>query len=130
MVDTPQSTVPRPLTPGEEAVLVALITRGDPLSHSGVVTDNDRARWLAHVPRTRAGHRCGCGTCPSLTLLTPENATPPADGRRVLLEATTASALLLLVVADDHPNYLELTPLHDNVAHIQFPDPHDIDYPR
>jgi hypothetical protein len=54
----------RPLTPREEAVLVALSTRGEYMDNYATVTDEDRARWLRQVPHTRAGRRCDCGTCP------------------------------------------------------------------
>lgn len=65
-----------------------------------VVTDDDRARWRAQVPRTRAGRRCACGTCPSVVLTDPSGAAPDARSGRVLLEAGTAGALLLFVDGD------------------------------
>ena len=111
----------RPLTPREEAVLVALITQGDHMDNDATVTDDDRARWLRQVPHTRAGRRCDCGTCPSIELTNPAGATPDMQNSRVVLQASTTGALLLLFIDDDHLSYLELAPLDDGTTFQQFP---------
>ncbi len=82
----PSEHVLRPLTSREEAVLVALITRGDHMNNDATVTDDDRARWLRHVPRTSAGRRCECETCPSIELTDPAGAAPDIRNGRVVLE--------------------------------------------
>ena len=112
----------RQLTSREEAVLVALITRGDQMDNDVTVTDDDRARWLRQVPQTRAGRRCDCGTCPSIVLTDPAGVTPEVRNSRVVLEASTTGALLLLFIDDDRLSYLELAPLDDGTAFQQFPD--------
>lgn len=112
----------RPLTPREEAVLVALITRGEYMDNDATVTDEDRARWLMQVPHTRAGRGCDCGTCPSIELNDTAGATPDMQHSRVVLEAGTTGALLLLFIDDDHLSYLELAPLDDGTTFQQFPD--------
>lgn len=114
--------VPRPLTAREEAVLIALITRGHHMDNDGTVTDNDRARWLKQVPHTRAGGRCDCGACPTIELTDPAGATPEGRTSRVVLEASTTGALLLLFIDDDQLSYLELAPLDDGTTFQQFPD--------
>ncbi len=86
------------------------------------VTDEDRARWLTQVPHTRAGRRCDCGTCPSIELTDTAGATPDVPNSRVVLEASTTGALLLLFIDDDHLSYLELAPLDDGTTFQQFPD--------
>ncbi len=125
VVEQEQKAVPRELTSQEEAVLVALITRGPCLDEDFVITDDDRARWLAQVPQTRAGRRCGCGTCPSFELTDLAGATPGMDSSRVVLEASTTGALLMLFVDDDRLSYLELAPLDDK-SYSQFPDSRDL----
>ena len=111
----------RPLTPREEAVLVALITRGEYMDNDATVSDEDRARWLRRVPHTRAGRRCDCGACPSIELTDTARATPDMRNSRVVLEGSTTGALLLLFIDDDRPSYLELAPLDDGTTFQQFP---------
>jgi hypothetical protein len=113
---------PRPLTPRERGVLVALIERGTPAEP---VTDADRARWLEQVPSTLAGRACDCGTSPSIELTdaTGRNARP-TDGR-VVLEASAPDALLLLFVDDDRLSYLEVAPMDDDP--VVLPDADDVD---
>ena len=120
--DTPEH-VPRPLTSREQAVLVALITRGDHMDDDATVTDDDRSRWLRQVPHTRAGRRCDCGTCPSTELTDTAGATPDMRNSRVVLQASTPGVLLLLLfIDDDHLSYLELAPLDDGTTFQHFPD--------
>lgn len=127
MAELEPKAVPRRLTSVEEAVLVALIDRGVCLDEDVAVTEDDRARWRAQVAQTRAGRRCGCGSCPSIDLtdltdLTDlAGVTPDMEDSRVVLEASTTGALLLLFVDDDHLSSLELAPLNEQ-SHGQFPD--------
>lgn len=121
--------MPRPLTSREEAVLVALITQGTCLDDDVIVTDDDRARWLAQVPQTQAGRACGCGNCPSIELTDPAGATPDMHDSRVVLAASTAGALLLLFLDDDRLSYLELAPQDEGVTYHQFPEPRSVWFP-
>jgi hypothetical protein len=114
------------LTSREEAVLVALITRGGSMDDDATVTDDDRARWLSRVPHTRAGRRCACGTCPSLELTDAAGATPKVHDSRVVLEASTTGAMLLLFIDEDRLSYLELAPLDEGAAFQHFPDVQDL----
>ncbi|MEJ5868484.1 hypothetical protein WDV85_12135 [Pseudokineococcus sp. 5B2Z-1] len=121
----PPEVAPRPLTHREEAVLVALITRGAWAGDDGVVlTTDDRARWLAQVPTTRAGRRCTCGTCPSIELTDTAGWRPDAGDGRVVLQAGASGATLLLFVDEDRLSYLELAP--DASAFHDFPDPQEL----
>jgi hypothetical protein len=90
--------------------------------NDATVTDDDRARWLRQVPHTRAGRRCDCGTCPSFELTDPAGVTPDMRNSRVVLEASTTGALLLLFIDDDRLSYLELAPLDNDTTFQQFPD--------
>ncbi|MEJ5913169.1 hypothetical protein [Pseudokineococcus sp. 1T1Z-3] len=121
------SEVPRSLTPREEAVLVEMITRGRHQDDDVVVTAADRSRWLAQVPGTRAGARCGCGSCPSIELTDAAGETPDMQDDRVVLEAGATGALLLLFIDDDRLSYLELAPLSDKTSFRHFPDPQRLD---
>jgi hypothetical protein len=113
----------RALTDRELAVLSFMVEHGTP---AGVRVDGaDRARWHAQLAGTRAGRPCGCGTCPSVELTDADGVTPQADGRRVVLEAQTDEALLLLFVDDDRLSYLELAPLGERTFDA-FPEPADL----
>ncbi|GAA2034265.1 hypothetical protein WDZ16_16585 [Pseudokineococcus marinus] len=119
---------PRPLTLREEAVLVAMIERGVTMGDDTSVTDADRSRWLAQVPRTRAGRPCGCGTCPSIGLTDTDGSTPELHDDRVVLQASTTGALLLLFIDGDRLSELELAPLSDGTPFSQFPDPDGLSF--
>lgn len=117
--DHAQQQGPRALTSRERDVMVALI-RGASPDEGVAVSPEDRRRWLAQVPTTRAGARCRCGTCPSIDL-TDEEGTMPADGARVVLGASAEGALVLLFIDDDRLSYLELAPTDDETF-AEFPD--------
>ena len=118
----------RALTSREEAVLVAMIGSATPFDGEIAVGDGDRARWLAQVPATRAGERCGCGTCPSIALTDATGSTVGRGRSGVVLEAGSPGALLLLFVADGRPSYLELAPLSEKAVFHQFPAVADITF--
>jgi len=123
----PPEVAPRPLTPREEAVLVALITRGAWAGDDDVTPGpDDRARWLAQVPSTRAGRRCTCGTCPSIELTDPAGWTPDVGDSRVVLQAGAQGALVFLFIEEDRLSYLELAP--DAATSHDFPDPKGLDF--
>lgn len=107
---------------------MALIERGVCLDEDVVVTNTDRARWRAQVAETRAGRRCGCGSCPSVDLTDLAGVTPGTDDSRVVLEGSTTDALLLLFIDDGRLSYLELAPL-DEKSHGSFPDPQHLQFP-
>jgi hypothetical protein len=108
----------RALTDRELAVLSFMV------EHGVRVDGADRARWHAQLAG-RAGRPCGCGTCRSVELTDADGVTPQADGRRVVLEAQTDEALLLLFVDDDRLSYLELAPLGERTFDA-FPEPADL----
>lgn len=107
---------------------MALIEQGVCLDEEVVVTDTDRAGWRAQVAQTRAGRRCGCGSCPSVELTDLAGVTPDMDVSRVVLEASTTEALLLLFIDDARLSYLELAPL-DETSHGRFPAPQHLEFP-
>lgn len=120
----------RPLTDREEALLVAMITSGASALGGDPVSAEDRAWWLERLSVTRAGHACGCGTCPSVELI---DATwsGSADQRshHVVVEASTPGAVLLLHVDDDRRlSYLELAPVDDAKPFTEFPAVGDVDF--
>lgn len=85
----------------------------------------DRARWRAQLATTRAGRPCGCGTCPSIELTDAAGVSPMMTNSRVVLNAETDNAMVLLFVDDDQLSYLELAPTEDQTS-AEFPDPADI----
>lgn len=123
-----QKGAPRRLASDEEAVLIALIEQGVCLDEDVVVTETDRAGWRAQVAQTRAGRRCGCGSCPSVDLTDLAGVTPDRQDSRVVIEAGTTDALLLLFIDDGRLSYLELAPL-DEESHHRFPDPQHLQFP-
>ncbi|WP_432572298.1 hypothetical protein [Kineococcus sp. SYSU DK005] len=116
----------RALTPNEQQALIAVLQRGTSSDAQRPVTTADRARWLAQVPRTRAGRTCGCGTCPSIELTDAAGRIPLTGGGRLVLEAEAAGALLMLFVDEDRLSYLELAPLEVEDGASTFPAPEDI----
>lgn len=102
--------VPRLLTDREKAVLTVMIERGDPVDAPGQVTADRRRRWLTQVPKTYAGRRCNCGTCPSIHLEN-EQGDEPQLRDRIVLEGSCDGGLILLFVDDDQLSYLELAPV-------------------
>ena len=111
-------------------MLVALVRSGRGDGGGTTVSRDDRERWLAQVPATRAGRGCTCGTCPSIELTDATGSTPGTEGDRVVLSGSTSDAVLLLFIDDDRLSYLELAPLSDSVARHRFPHPADIDFGR
>lgn len=85
----------------------------------------DRARWRAQLATTRAGRPCGCCTCPSIELTDAAGVSPEMTNSRVVLDAETDNAMLLLFIDDDQLRYLELAPT-DEQTFVDFPDPADI----
>jgi len=82
------------------------------------------------VADTRVVGHCGCGACPSVHLAVSGTA-PVAKGRHesgVLLEAFIPGAVLLLLIDDDQPNYLELSPLDPDEALSEFPSVDRIEF--
>lgn len=102
-----------------------MIERGTCFDPDERVEDADRARWRAQLSTTRAGHPCGCGTCPSIELTDAAGVTPEMTTSRVVLDAVTDTAIVLLFIDDDQLSYLELAPT-DEQTFTEFPDPADI----
>ncbi len=102
-----------------------MIDRGACFDPDDRVDDAARARWRAQLATTRAGRPCGCGTCPSIELTDAAGVTPEMTSSRMVLEAETDKAMLLLFIDDDQLSYLELAPT-DEQTFAEFPDPADI----
>ena len=111
----------RPLTPIERDLLIALIEEGADLSSGVEITAAERAAWLSQVAATFAGARCACGMCPSIELVDADGRSPECDQRRVVLEASTDDAVLLLFIDDDRLSYLELAPIDPDATIDAFP---------
>ncbi len=102
-----------------------MIDRGACFDPDGRVEAADRTRWREQLATTRAGRSCGCGTCPSIELTDAAGVSPGMTRSRVVLDAETDDAMLLLFIDDDQLSYLELAPT-DERAFAEFPDPADI----
>jgi len=120
--------VERALSDRERNVLVAMIERASQQTSLDPVTEASRKRWLAQVPRTSVVGRCPCGTCPSVDLAVGDNVEVATVSRRVVLEATTADAMLLLFIDGDRLSYLELAPTDPDVQIAEFPSPELINF--
>ena len=115
----------RELTRREREVVALMIDHGTVLDPDKGVGDTDRARWRAQLATARAGRPCGCGTCPSIELTDADGSTPETPGGRVVLDAETDEAMVLLFIDDDRLSYLELAPTEDRVF-AEFPEITDI----
>jgi len=125
---SPTSVTSRELTRREREVLELMIGCAATLDPDGSdqgVFEVDRARWRAQVGSTRAGRGCGCGSCPSIELTAADGASPEMTSSRVVLNAETDGAMLLLFIDDDQLSYLELAPTGDG-SFDEFPAPADI----
>jgi hypothetical protein len=114
----------RELTRRERDVLALMIDHGTCDADESVM-EADRARWRAQLATARAGRHCGCGTCPSIELTDEAGVSPGMTSSRVVLNAETDKAMLLLFIDDDQLSYLELAPT-DERTFAEFPDPADI----
>lgn len=100
-----QEPKPRDLTPREREVLELMV---------GVLPPDHPAR--DEVGSAQVVGTCGCGTCPSVDLLT----DVPPDADRVVVCADHTAGLVLLFVDGGRPSYLELAPWGDEPV-LQFP---------
>jgi hypothetical protein len=114
----------RELTDRERETLAFMVEHAGVSAGERPVPYEARQRWLEQVATARAGDRCDCGTCPSITLENAHGHTP-AGGRRVVLSAGHPDASLLLFIDGDRLSYLELAP-HGDELHPEFPPLADI----
>ena len=114
----------RDLTDRERETLTFMVEHAGVSADERPVSYEARQRWLAQVATARAGDRCDCGTCPSITLENAHGYTP-TGGRRVVLSAGHPDASLLLFIDGDRLSYLELAP-HGDEPHPEFPPLTDI----
>ncbi|MDN5725400.1 MAG: hypothetical protein L0G99_05630 [Propionibacteriales bacterium] len=110
----------RQLTRTEEELITLMITSA-PDTGDAVHSAERRRAWLTQVPHTRAGARCGCGTCPTIELIDLNGDAPGMGIERIVLSAGSPGALLLLFIDDDQLSSLELAPLEDGPA-MDFPE--------
>lgn len=125
---SPTPVISRELTRREREVLALMIdhaARFDPDNFNNSVEDAERERWRAQLVTARAGRPCGCGSCPSIELTDAAGVSPKMTSRRVVLDAETDGAMVMLFIDDDRLSYLELAPTGDR-AFAAFPDPTDI----
>jgi hypothetical protein len=118
----PVTPAPRELSDRERELVVLMIDHATCVDTDERVEEAHRARWRAQVATTRAGRRCGCGTCPSVELTDAAGVTPEATSSRVVLGAELEQATVLLFIDDDRLSYLELAPT-DERTYADFPDP-------
>lgn len=91
------------------------------------VTVTSRQRWLAQLSGTRVVGRCPCGTCPSIDLAGSHGPTDPVSAR-IVLQAASAGAILLLFIDNDRLSYLELAPTDPEARLNEFPPAAAIDF--
>ena len=114
----------RKLTDRERDLLAFVVEHAGPFADDPPVSYEPRQRWLAQVATARAGDRCDCGTCPSITI-EDEHGRTPENGRRVVLSASHPDASLLLFIDGDRLSYLELAP-HGDEPFPEFPPVADV----
>jgi len=120
--------ISRELTRREREVLALMIDHAahfDSDSSRDSVEDADTEGWRAQLVTVRAGRPCGCGACPSIELTDAAGVSPKMTSRRVVLDAETDGAMVMLFIDDDRLSYLELAPTGDQ-EFATFPDPTDI----
>jgi hypothetical protein len=106
------------MTNHERDVITFLISFGSDVGFTPEdpqATAADRERWLKRVADVRVGNRCACRTCPSIDLEDADGYVAISDDHRVILEAFYPGALLMLVIDDDRPSYLELAPIDEDI---------------
>lgn len=120
----------RELDDRERELIVFLLENAEGIDEP--ISAEQRATWLAQVPQLRVGGVCGCGTCPSIDLVTAERPKAAqtreeveALESRTVLDAGTDGAMVLLFIDDDWPSYLELAPTGDEVF-SEFPAVADV----
>ena len=118
----------RELTDRERDVLQSLIEHAEDFDQDALpITKEHRARWLRDVETTRAYQRCGCGTGPSIELRDASGASP-SDGPRIVLSAHRGHETLLLFVANDRLNYLEMFSSDVDRRFDEFPEVAELTY--
>ena len=110
------------MTEHERDVLTFMISNGEPWLGDEPVTEADRGRWLERLADVRVGARCTCRTCPSIELEDAEGFVAMSEDNRVILDAPSYSAaIVLLFIDDDRPSYLELAPNDGDRVFNEFP---------
>jgi hypothetical protein len=114
----------RQLTCREREILALMIDHAPSFDPDESVGDADRARWRAQLMTTRAGRPCECGSCPSIELTDADGVSPEMTRSRVVLDAQTDGAMVMLFIDDDQLSYLELAPTGE-CTFAEFPLPND-----
>ncbi|MDO4790859.1 MAG: hypothetical protein Q3999_00010 [Buchananella hordeovulneris] len=121
----------RQLSADERAVIEALILRAPVMAD---VPTSQREQWAATLDDLSVCGECGCGTCPSVELayrgkpVTLAQSEEPED--RVILDAYTKDAVVMLFVDGGIPSYLEVAPYQDPDTRLPIPRVADLDLPR
>ncbi|QXT61617.1 hypothetical protein [Tessaracoccus palaemonis] len=114
--------MPRPLTSEERLVLVSMIDRAEPFDGEARTNAAARHAWRAQVAGLVVDSMCGCGVCPSVSLSSTAQPAVGSGDERVILGAGLSDALVLLLIDDGTPSYLELAPRSDGTSYTVFPD--------
>lgn len=83
----------------------------------------DRERWLAMIDDLSVHGTCGCGTCPTIDLA--YKGVPVECGEhtaRVVLDAHTRDAVVVVFIDDDIPSCLEVAPNDDTPVGLPSPE--------
>lgn len=96
------------------------------------ITAEQRRTWENSLAEVVVTNGCKCGTCPTIGMRPrhrsdDENRDDVGDdgdcSERIVLDAGTQGAMLLLFIDDDSPSCLELAPTEDGISFAQFPSP-------
>lgn len=99
-------------------MLLAIIQHGEAEDE---ISSTIRRRWQNKVDGLQVVGKCDCGDCPSVSFTDDE---AEQEGR-IILSASVPDALVLLFIADDQPEYLELAPVTDK-SFDEFPAPEEL----
>lgn len=94
------------------------------------ISDEQRRKWEDNLGEVVVTNECDCGTCPSIGMRPRLRATDErrsdvgGDGdwtERIVLQAGSPGAAILLFIDDDSPSYLEFAPIEDGLIFTEFP---------
>lgn len=101
------------------------------------IRDEQRRLWEDNLAEVVVTNECTCGSCPSIGMRPRSRADDESRddvggegdwSKRIVLDAGTSGAMLLLFIDDDSPSYLELAPIEDGGTFAEFPRAEDMDF--
>lgn len=99
-----------------------MIDHAVPAQEMPATTPASRDGWRSAVPALRVDEVCGCGQCPSISLIADHSPASCGEGGQTVVTAFLDDALVILFVDGGVPSHLELAPLDDATVYREFPD--------